>query len=155
MLQATAAIDPRVRQAAARGSMPSRPLARWVFVIGAIGVIGVTIDLVQGPAANALPAPMARSAAAVALPIDHSVVKNLLADDSLEPGASVAAYERATATAPGPTPASVQESPIAGAAREPIRSAAVHGSPVAHSVMKDQGDDSPLEPGASVAAYGS
>lgn len=101
--------------------LSSRPLARLLVVAGVAGLIGVTIDLVRSPPATALQALSPSS-------IDHSVVKDLIDGDVLEPGASVAAYDtsidRARVKSPAPT------------SQAPMR-------------------DDMLEPGASVAAYGS
>ena len=109
-------------------SLFSRPLPRLLLVAGAVGVTGVTIDLVQGSPANALTGPGAGGSALAALPIDHSVVKNSADDDSLQPGASVAAYDASIDTSVARVPALAVKSPI---------------------------NDDALEPGASVAAYGS
>ena len=82
-----------VREAPAQRRLSSRPFARLLFIAGAVGIIGVTIDLVQGPPASALPTPTAQDSALAASPIDHSVVKNLVDyDASTQPGTSVAAY---------------------------------------------------------------
>ena len=128
MLQAPATLDHAARHAPARHGIPPRPLARWLLVAGAVGVIGVSVDLLQGSPANALPAPKAPGAALATFPIDHSVVKNLSDDVGLQPGASVAAYD-----------APISEPPLKRAA------------PAAANPMADD----TLEPGASVAAYGS
>jgi hypothetical protein len=106
-------------------SLTSRPVARWLFIAGVVGLIGVTIDLVRGPPASALLT--AHGSALAALPIDHSVVKDLIDDASLEPGASVAAYET-------PIESSLAEVP----------------APAVRGLI----DIDALEPGASVAAYG-
>jgi hypothetical protein len=131
MLQAPVILDHHARHARhapAQRGIPSRPLTRWLLVASAVGVIGVSIDLFQGPAANALPAPTAQGAALAALSIDHSVVKNLSDDVGLEPGASVAAYD-----------APISEPSVKRAA------------PAAANPMADD----TLEPGASVGAYAS
>ena len=96
-----------VREAPAQGRLSSRPFARLLFIAGAVGIIGVTIDLVQGPPASALPTPTAQDSALAASPIDHSVVKNLVDyDASTQPGTSVAAYgasiDDSEATTPAP-----------------------------------------------------
>ena len=123
MLQAAAVLDHPVQQALAPGRTSLSPLARLLLVAGVVGVIGVTIDLSRGTSANAVPAPGAQGPALAALPIDHSVVKNMIDGVALEPGASVAAYETW-----------VDDS-------------------VAQSATKDLTNDEPLEPGASIAAY--
>lgn len=76
--------------------MPARPrpLPRWLFVAAAVGVIGVGIDLLHGPPANALPMHATPIFAPAALPLDHSVVAGLTDESPLAPGAAVAAYER-------------------------------------------------------------
>jgi hypothetical protein len=105
--------------------MASRPLARVLFVAGAVGLIGVTVDLLSGPPASAVPTPTSYISYQTIL--DSSVANNLL-DVTLEPGASVAAYgtsgsdTSAQATAPSVSVSS---------------------------------EDKPLEQGASVGAYGS
>jgi len=96
-----------VREAPAQRRLSSRPFARLLFIAGAVGIIGVTIDLVQGPPASALPTPTAQDSALAASPIDHSVVKNLVDyDASTQPGTSVAAYgapiDDSVATTPVP-----------------------------------------------------
>lgn len=71
----------------------SGSFGRLLLAAGAVGVIGVTVELTQGPPAIALPVQASYDAApAPVLSIDHSVVKNLGEDFHLEPGASVAAY---------------------------------------------------------------
>ena len=107
LLQGAVDRNHSVREAPAQGRLSSRPFARLLFVAGAVGVIGVTIDLVQGPPASALPTPAAQGSASAASPIDHSVVKNLIDyDASTQPGSSVAAYgapiDDSVATTPAP-----------------------------------------------------
>jgi hypothetical protein len=123
MLQAAAVHDHPVQQSLASGRMSLSPLARLLLVAGVVGVIGVTIDLSRGTSANAVPAPGAQGPALAALPIDHSVLKAIIDGVSLDPGASVAAYETW-----------VDDS-------------------VAQSAKQDPTDDEPLESGASIAAY--
>lgn len=127
MLQAAVVPNHLVLPASAHRPLSSRPLARVLFVAGAVGLIGVTVDLVRGPPASALPAPTSYNPAQAALLMDHSVVKNLI-DVSLEPGASVAAYE----TSANDTDAKVSA-----------------------PAVKVFPEDKALEPGASIAAYGS
>lgn len=155
MLQATAVVDHRVPPTAAKRRAPSRPLSSWLFVAGAFGLVAVTIDLVKGPAANALPTPAAHGAPLGTLAIDHSVVKHLVDGESLQPGASVAAYDRSTEASAMPLPASALRAPIDEAAPVSPASAADRGAFIDHSALANQGVDSTLEPGASVAAYGS
>ncbi len=145
-----------------------RPLPRLLLVAGAVGVIGVTIDLVRGSPANALPAPGAHGSALAAVRIDHSVVKNMIDDVSLEPGASVAAYDTliddSAATVPPPAMKGLTAAkvPPAPAMRDltvaQVPAPALKG-PTATKLpapaVKDHTDDDALEPGASVAAYGS
>lgn len=101
--------------------LSSRPFARLLFVAAAAGLVGVTIDLVRAPPATALPA-------LAPLSIDHSMANDLIDDDVLDPGASVAAYDTSFDKAGVKAPAPTLKAPIA---------------------------DDMLEPGASVAAYGS
>jgi hypothetical protein len=94
---------------------------------GAVGLIGVTVDLVKGPPASALPTPAQQGSALAVSPIDHSVVSGLIDDDAATPpGASVAAYgvpiDDSEAKSPAPD-------------------------------LID--DDATAQPGRSVAAYGS
>jgi hypothetical protein len=144
-----------------------RPLPRLLLVAGVVGVIGVTIDLVQGSPAHALPAPGAHGSALAAVHIDHSVVKNMVDDVSLEPGASVAAYDTSiddsVATAPAPALKDLAVSKVsAPAAKDPtvarVPAPAAQDLTVARVLapaVKSPIDDDALEPGASVAAYGS
>jgi len=127
MLQAPVILDHHARHARhapAQRGIPSRPLTRWLLVASAVGVIGVSIDLFQGPAANALPAPTAQGAALAALSIDHSVVKNLSDNVGLAPGASVAAYD-----APSVSPAApAMATPMADDTLDPGASVGAYGS---------------------------
>ena len=127
MAQTTAVLDHPVREALAPGRMSLSALARLLLVAGAAGVIGVTLDLTQASPANALPAPRENGPAPAALPIDHWVVKNIIDDAPLEPGASVAAYDMSVDDSVAKVPA-----------------------PAAKNLIEDE----TLEPGASVAAYG-
>jgi hypothetical protein len=135
-------------------NLSSRPLPRWLLVAGAVGVIGVTIDLIQGSPANGWPAPGAHGSALAVLPIDHSVVKNLVDDVSLEPGASVAAYDTLIddSVAKAPVPA------MKGMTTAMVPAPTVKDLTVARvpaPAVKSPINDDALEPGASVAAYGS
>jgi len=107
LLQGAVDRNHSVLDAPAQGRLSSRPFARLLFAAGAVGLIGVTIDLVQGPPASALPTPAAQGSALAASPIDHSVVKNMVDyDASTQPGTSVAAYgapnDESVATTPAP-----------------------------------------------------
>ena len=114
---------PTHASATAMPSHPSstHPLARWLTVAAAIGLIGVSIDLFKGPPARALPAPASQGAAAVVVPLDHAAVTKLADADPLAAGASVAAYEApapdadATRAAPAATPALADDALDAGA----------------------------------------
>lgn len=79
--------------ARAQRRMHLRPFRRWLLVAGAVGLVGVSIVLLQGSRADARPVPTAPGSALAALRLDHSVVTKLIDDVPLEPGASVAAYE--------------------------------------------------------------
>jgi hypothetical protein len=162
MLQATAVHDHPVPQA--QRPVPSRSLARWLVAAGAVGLVGVTIDLVQGPPASALSAHKAHGAAPIVLAIDHSVVKGLADSAAIEPGASVAAYESSADSSQMKVLAAAPKDPVdATAATNPVdslgaRDASIHHASTVHAatpVATNRGDDGPLEPGASIAAYGS
>lgn len=120
---------PTHASATAMPSHPSsaHPLARWLTVTAAIGLIGVSIDLFKGPPAQALPAPAAQGIAAGDMPLDHAVVAKLVDADPLAAGASVAVYEL------------------------PAQDAAA--ASVAATAKPALADDT-LHAGASVAAYG-
>lgn len=114
---------PSLAPAATRRRTGARPLPRWLLVAGVVGLLGVGIDLLQSPPARALPAPQAWAAS---VPLDHSAVTKLDEHAALEPGLSVAAYDRSAATDAAPAPAAATQPPMA---------------------------EDMLEPGASVAAY--
>lgn len=106
--------------------MGARLLPRWLIVAGAVGLIGVSIDLFRGPPASALPAPVARVSSLAVAPLDHSGVARLVDEQALEPGASIAAYDLLASATVDQAPAAAVQPPMA---------------------------EDPLEPGASVAAY--
>jgi hypothetical protein len=106
--------------------MGARLLPRWLLVAGAVALVGVSIDLFRGRPASALTAPAAPVSSLAVPLLDHSVVTKLVGEQTLEPGASIAAYDVLASATVTPVPEAPAQPPMV---------------------------DDALEPGASVAAY--
>jgi len=142
------------------GNRSSRSVTRLLVIVGAVGFIGAAVGLVQAPLATATPGLNNFDSSVAALLIDHSVVKDLGDDQALEQGASVAAYASSLDPstlqdlAPTPTATNLLDDNASSALHRSSTRTLEISTPVPGATTSSIENNEPLEPGASVAAYG-